>query len=85
MTDQFASTVTPGFGTMTPGLAGLTATGTPGLAGLTATMTPGLAGLTATATPGLAGLTATMTARPPQVFRVVVPSLAGPVAMDVVK
>lgn len=48
-----------------------------------ATMMPGL---TATMTPGLAGLTATMTAaRAPQVFRVVVPSLAGPVAMDVVK
>jgi hypothetical protein len=52
---------------------GLTATMFPGLA----TATPGLAGL-ATVTPGLAGARG-------QVFRVMVPSLAGPVAMDVVK
>jgi hypothetical protein len=40
-------------------------------------MTPGLAGLTATATP--------QAMRPMQVFRVMVPSLSGPVAMDVIK
>jgi hypothetical protein len=45
----------------------------------------GLAGLTATATPGLAGLQQGLAGRQPQVFRVMVPSLAGPVAMDVIK
>jgi hypothetical protein len=69
----------PGLAGQVQGLAGLAFA--PGLAGLT----PGAGGGMMGFAPGYAGLAAQQPGMASQSFRVYIPSLAGPVAMDVVK
>jgi hypothetical protein len=84
MVEKFTGALTPGFGPMTAGLAGMTAATTPGFAGMTAPITPVHA---ASMTPGFGTMTPRLAGFPgwPRHFGAGVPGIAWPGAKGVIR